>query len=1214
MAEEISLNSHIARINDIANQAADLGYFGLQDSCLLIMESLQGRYQDTATPLPSKLGQTLSALPQLVAAYLKKAPDATARLIEILVHPDLDISLVDDERMMLEDMLYADIAADAPVDEAAKLADTTDESSSAEDNTQISASPTFSLAHYSALIGECASHAANHGQYGLQDACLLVQDALDALPATAFTPELWEALNTLPQLIEQHPHNPVVSTDRILDLIRHPGLNIAITDDELAMLKSLLLEGYVNDQQPVNVDTTATTSNEETLTPAPISSTTLELVELLQMEAELVGKLLSEMALDASLPEHLARLADELERYTNAATIAGFTGLAEICSHVQGNLNGYYQNIGLFGDAQCQLLQSWLDQVKFYLATFTEEDAGLPLLAHLCNPDWPQPLTSDQALAILQLLKGTSLSTESTPSTKREQVATEADVALTLPADVNQELLEILLQELPSYTQEFSEALHNLQQGGNTEDLDIAQRVAHTLKGSANTVGIGGIANLTHHLEDILEACAKAQQLPNQRLLSSLIDAADCLEAMSDYLIGQSDEPPYGAQQVLQEILDLANHIDQNGLQDFEAPDTIDGIEHPNHLPPPPIPKAEHTPSEPANASQQTANIRVPSEQIDTLLRMSGESLILNTQANERLRRIKAQLLAMENQFNTLQRLSDELEELIDIKDLTGKAISDANQEFDSLEMDQYNELYTTSRRLIEAAFDAKEMNVDAKAELEQMGEVLEYQQRLVIDTQSAIMETRLVPVASITSRLQRTLRQTCRLTGKTCTLSLSGEHLMVDNDVLGTLVDPLMHILRNAIDHGIENEAGRRAANKPLVGHLHIDFDREGNNILVRCQDDGHGLDFDAIRATAIARGVVQPDQPVTEDELKRFILRPNFSTRSESTQISGRGVGMNVVHHQVVTQGGSLTLNSEYGKGLTVELRMPLPISRSHAILALVGPYRVAITSKGLKQIIYANAYDFYATGEELTLRLDDGSSYPTTTLNRLLHVAESRKKNPRHNAVLLVQQEETTTAVILDGILDSLDIVIKDFGQYIKKIPGYIGAAILGDGTVSPVLDIPELLRLAANTGQDDIAPEEIANPSALLPKVLVVDDSLSQRRALQQLLTDAGFAVHMARDGIEAVELLAEFTPDIMLTDLEMPRMNGIELTAHVRNRPHNTQLPIIMITSRTTQKHRKMAEEAGVNFYIAKPVREEDLLGKIRQLLENTAAQTDLALY
>lgn len=627
-----------------------------------------------------------------------------------------------------------------------------------------------------------------------------------------------EALSTLPQLIEQHAQNPIETTTHILALIRHPELNIEITDDELGMLKSLLLEGHATDQEnhiasemsdadleehvtyqeEIIADNIAIES-EDDIDPPRISSATLELVELLQMEAELVGKLLADMSPDANLPEQLTRLVDELDRYTNAANIAGFEGLAEICGHLQDNLNCYYQDISLFDESQLQLLQNWLDQVKFYLATFTAEDAGLSLLAHISNPDWPQPLTPDKALAILQLFRGTNLSTESNASAKRQQFATEDDVTLALPADVNQELLEILLQELPSYTQEFSETVHNLQKGGSIEDLDIAQRVAHTLKGSANTVGIGGIANLTHHLEDILEACAKAQQLPNQRLLSSLIDAADCLEAMSDYLIGQSDEPPYDAQQVLQDILDLANHIDQNGLQDFEALEVSHNIEQPTNPASPPLSKAETDVSEIVNANQQTANIRVPSEQIDTLLRMSGESLILNTQANERLRRIKAQLLAMESQFTTLQRLSDELEELIDIKDLTGKAISNANQEFDSLEMDQYNELYTTSRRLIEAAFDAKEMNLDAKAELEQMGEVLEYQQRLVIDTQSAIMETRLVPVATITPRLQRTLRQTCRLTGKACNLSLSGEHLMVDNDVLSALVDPLMHILRNA-------------------------------------------------------------------------------------------------------------------------------------------------------------------------------------------------------------------------------------------------------------------------------------------------------------------------------------------------------------------------------------------------------------------------------
>jgi chemosensory pili system protein ChpA (sensor histidine kinase/response regulator) len=1208
-----TLKDHITTIEQLANEAADAEFYGLQDACLLIMEALGEHLQHDSLAIASTadLDLTLQNFPALVIAYLQNKPNAAENITQLLKHPELNIPLVEDEFIMLKQTLADDLAANASFDDF--VSKNTDSLADQAGDTVAPAIDTNSslLENHLVTLEHCANTAADKGQYGLQDVCLLIIDTLREQHTDAnntISTELLAVLDNLPVLITRYDNDPLNTTDALLKTLKSPALNIALADDELDMLKSLLA-GASNTTQvtesPQNLIQDELQATEAI--PQALTAANLELVELLVMQARLIDKLLTDISLDENIASSLEQLDDELERYISVSKIAGFAGLALLCEHVQNNANHFYANATTFTASHLQLLQVWIAQVKHYLSVFTNKDAGLALITHLSDPQWPKPLTPETALELLDQLHTTNLGADNGAATKREQLATDEDVSLTLPSDVNQELLDILLQELPVYTQEFSEAIHNLQQGGGAEDLDIAQRIAHTLKGSANTVGITGIAVLTHHLEDILEAYAKAHKFPGTAAIHVLIDAADCLEGMSEFLIGLSHQPPESTRQVLQEILDWANQIDQTGLADTEdttpAHPKLAIIDRRVNNETPQLPAYDDESSSTASVSQQTAMVRVPSEQIDTLLRMAGESLILNSQANERLRRLKTQLLAIDTQFITLQRLSDELEQLIDIQDLTEKKLNTTDQEFDSLEMDQYNELYTTSRRLVEAAFDAREMNLDARKELEQMSEVLEYQQRLVIDTQGAIMQTRLVPVASIASRLQRTLRQTCRLTGKNSELALSGEHLMIDSDVLSSMIDPLMHILRNAVDHGLETETERLAAGKPPVGLISLEFDREGNNILVRCRDDGRGLDFAAIRHTALARGVIQPDQDVTEDELKRFILRPNFSTRTESTQTSGRGVGMNAVHFQVLSLGGTLALHSKQGQGLTVELRMPLPISRSHALVATAGTYRVAITSKGLKQILYAVADDFITVGDEQLLRMEE-VDYPVISLNRLLHVAENRKKNQRHSAVLLVEHDEKTSAVLLDSIADSLELVIKDFGHYIKKIPGYIGAAIMGDGTVAPVLDMPALLRLSTEATGDYIEPAEIIDPTALLPKVLIVDDSLSQRRSLEQLLSDAGFAVHIARDGIEAVELLADFTPDIILTDLEMPRMNGIELTAHLRTQTHMKTLPIIMITSRTTQKHHKLAEDAGVDFYIAKPVREDDLLGKIQHLLKN----------
>jgi chemotaxis protein histidine kinase CheA len=607
-----------------------------------------------------------------------------------------------------------------------------------------------------------------------------------------------------------------------------------------------------------------------------------------------------------------------------------------------------------------------------------------------------------------------------------------------------------------------------------------------------------------------------------------------------------------------------------------------------------------------APEKMQETLVRVPAGQIETLFRVSGESIILNSQAQETARRMRDQLKAMQLQFALLHQLGAELEQLIDLKDLTGRSIAAVGIGFDALEMDQYNELQTASRRIAEAAIDAKEISQDVNKELEKMNELLDDQQSLVISVQEVVMQTRLVSIATIAPRLQRSIRQTCRMTGKQSDLILIGENILIDGDTLNSMVDPLMHILRNAVDHGIESTDERLAQGKPGSGRITFEFGREGNNILVCCGDDGRGLDYGAIRAAAEKRGIVQPGQEVSEDELKRFILRPNFSSRTVSTQTSGRGVGMDVVRAKIINMGGTLTLDSVQGQGLTIELRVPLPLSLTYALLTYVGRYRVAIANKGISQIIYSEEGEVVIEGDKEIL-LMDGNTYPAVRLIDLLHVSDHRKTPRPYSAILLIQDEDKATAVLIDAIYDSLDVVIKGLGHYIGKIPGYIGATILGDGTVTPVLDIPELLRAPARAMTGIYAePLDMAATAAILPTVLVVDDSLSQRRALEQLLTDAGFHVRTSRDGIEAAETLVHFRPDVVLTDLEMPRMNGIELASHIRTQAKIRDLPVIMITSRTTQNHRQMAEEAGVDAYFTKPVRDEELLLKMQTLMELAA--------
>ena len=393
-------------------------------------------------------------------------------------------------------------------------------------------------------------------------------------------------------------------------------------------------------------------------------------------------------------------------------------------------------------------------------------------------------------------------------------------------------------------------------------------------------------------------------------------------------------------------------------------------------------------------------------------------------------------------------------------------------------------------------------------------------------------------------------------------------------------------------------------AHNKSPTGKIDLSFTREGNSIVVRCQDDGAGLDYDSIRKVAAQKQLISPDQPVSEDELSRLILQPGFSTRSHATQVSGRGIGMDAVYNQLLEIKGSINIESTAGKGCLVELRLPVTLISTHALLIRVRKQVFAVSDRGVEQILHANSGELNKVGDIVTYQMGD-EVYEVVHLDTLLNLPTDRRKSDRSNRPALLIRDETGTvrAVMIEEIFESRDLVVKSMGEYMPKLQGILGATILGDGSVTPVLDIPELLRNPISSS----LPSYRHGPSVELQElqqrlVLIVDDSLSVRRSMQQLVGDAGFDVRTARDGLEAIELLNTIQPDILLVDLEMPRMNGLELTTHIRAQTKTQRLPIIMITSRSTQKHRQEAESAGVDIYITKPVADDELLAQINKAL------------
>jgi len=346
-----------------------------------------------------------------------------------------------------------------------------------------------------------------------------------------------------------------------------------------------------------------------------------------------------------------------------------------------------------------------------------------------------------------------------------------------------------------------------------------------------------------------------------------------------------------------------------------------------------------------------------------------------------------------------------------------------------------------------------------------------------------------------------------------------------------------------------------------------------------------------------------LEPGKDASEEELKNLMLLPNFSSRSEVTQTSGRGVGLDVVYSHVLSQGGSLAMKSEAGKGSTTELRLPVSLVSTHALLVRVRGQVMAVADRGIERILHAADGEQRMIGDQVTLQLGE-RIYPIRGLEEILRMAPDRRAAQRvQMPMLLVKERSGVTAVPVQEVLAGTDLVVKELGRYVPRLPGMVGATILGNGAVTPVLDLPELMsgrhRMAAQAPVAAAVEAEQEAPS--LPLALVVDDSLSARKALVQVMEDAGYQVRAARDGMEAVQVVEAKRPDIVLADMEMPRMNGIELTAHLRARPETADLPVIMITSRSTAKHRQRAEAAGVNVYLTKPFMDDQLLEHVALL-------------
>ncbi|MGD8324504.1 MAG: Hpt domain-containing protein, partial [Gammaproteobacteria bacterium] len=617
-------------------------------------------------------------------------------------------------------------------------------------------------------------------------------------------------------------------------------------------------------------------------------------------------------------------------------------------------------------------------------------------------------------------------------------------------------------------------------------------------------------------------------------------------------------------------------------------------------------PTEQQTPpaAEAQRGSERSDVARVDAQLLDSLLNAAGEISIFQARLNQQVRSVDFHLGEL---GQTVTRLREQLRKL---EAETEAEILHRHQDdapgaddFDPLELDRYSTIQQLSRALSETANDVASINELLLGLTNEADTLLTQQGRVTADIQDGLMQTRMVPFQRHVTRFARLVRQTAAETGKSAELEVHGAAAELDRHVLESMLPPLEHLLRNSVVHGIEPPETRAAAGKPPVGRILLRINREGGEVSIDVEDDGGGLDIAAITRIAVERGLLAEGQAITEKQAAEMILMPGFSTAGKLTQSAGRGVGMDVVDNELKKLGGSMTIESSQGRGTKFHIRLPYTLAITHALIVDVGDETFALpltTVEGITRVRREHLLELLTQDDP---RLDYGElSYRLQHLGAL--VGSGASALPQEDgavALVLVRAGENSTALLTDRLEGSREVVVKGMGPHIASVPGVTGATILGDGRVIMILDAGTLIRLRPQQpiSAEPVAPQ--ARDSSTLT-ALVVDDSITMRRVTERLLERRGVKVVTARDGLDAITALQDCDPDIILLDIEMPRMDGYQFAAHVRNDARFSQLPIIMITSRSGEKHRAKAIELGVNDYLSKPYQEQHLIDAIESQL------------
>jgi chemotaxis protein histidine kinase CheA/ActR/RegA family two-component response regulator len=815
--------------------------------------------------------------------------------------------------------------------------------------------------------------------------------------------------------------------------------------------------------------------------------------------------------------------------------------------------------------------------------------------------------------------------------------------------DVPDEVLEFFVPEAEEHLQAVTECLLALEGNPNADDVNRLFRSMHTVKGSAAQVGLHRLSAVAHRVEDLIGRLRDGVLQPSAQIVDVLLQSVDVLKQFLHRQWPSDADTAAAVDPLLARIAELApEEIEDEAATSEAAPGAETATAAPS--------AALAAPARPASAQAQSQalpqakSVRISLEWLDRMMNAVGELVINRTRMLGRLTELaklvevlqfsKARLAGKVSDFqekHEFNRISTTLAPATQqlTKDTLrpgAGALSPITTndllEFSDLEMDRYDDFNILSRSLTEISADVTEVLTQLEGFMGRVDSDIDEFTKLAHHLQDEITAARMVPIGNLYTRVSRSVRDAVKAAGKPVELVLEGAETELDNNIVQHISDPLIHLVRNSVAHGIEGPEARRRAGKPEKGRVAVRAYHRGNHIFIEVEDDGRGIDYESVRQSVVDSGAMTSvaASELTERELREFLFRPGFSTASSTSELAGRGVGLDVVRSNVHALNGEIEIRSETGRGACFTVKLPLTLIISQALFIRCGTSVFAFPLAVVEEIRRLKPEEIEDVGGKLLTRVR-GEVTEVVRLDLQLALPPLEPLNGYFHMVI-VKVAGRHVGVVVEEVLGKDEIVIKNLGDYLRRVKLFPGTTIASDGSLILLIDLNRLINAdtverhalpASSPAARVFAPGAAAVAAGSIPSeavdaiendrvVVVADDSISVRKFVGRMLEKAGYRVKLASDGLEASEVVAQVGCHLIVTDLEMPRMNGYELMAHLRQNPATRKIPVLVVTSRAGAKHRDRAMKEGASGFLTKPVQEDQLIATVESLIGSDTQQ------